>query len=108
MIAVPTWIWIVVIVAAVLLVLALVSSAGRRRVVADGDTVVTGGGGGAGAGFLLGVLFVIALLVVLAVGMWQYNWFGAHSLFQTTQAPVVTTPGSSPSLSSPSSAASPS
>lgn len=75
--------------------------------VADGDTVVTGGGGG-GAGFLLGVLFVIALLVVLAVGMWEFNWFGAHSLFQLGTTTVVTTPGSSPGLSSPSASASPS
>ena len=101
----PGWLWLVVIVAVALLLIALLSS-GRRRVVADGDAVVTGGSG-AGAGFLLGVLFVIALLAILVIGMWQFDWFGVHSAIQT-QAPVITTPGSSPILSSPSSSASPS
>ena len=93
------WIWLVVIVLAVLLVLAAVSSA-RRRSMAGGETVVTGGSG-AGAGFLLGVLFVIALLAILVFGVWQGNWFGVQNA-TPVQSPAVVSPSSSPSLSTPS------
>jgi len=93
------WIWLIVIVVAVLLIVAALSSA-RRRSVAGGETVVTGGSG-LGAGFLLGVVFVIAALAVLFLGMWQGNWFGVFNP-GPAQGPAVVSPSTSPSLSSPS------
>jgi uncharacterized membrane protein len=99
------WIWIAVIVLAVFLLLGIFAS-GRRRAMAGGETVVSGGS--TGAGFVLGILFAIVLLVILYFGIFQWNWFGTQNVGPAQSSPAVTSPVSSPSLSgSPPASASP-
>jgi hypothetical protein len=94
-------IWIVLIVLFVLLVIGVLSSMTSRGM-ADGGTVGTGSG--FSAGLILGIV-VIAALAILALGFFQWNWFGTQSGGGQTNNPSITSPapnnggGASPSAS---------
>ena len=96
-------VWIVLIVLFVLLVIGVLSSMTSRGV-AGGGTV--GSGSGFSAGLLLGII-VVAALVVLALGFFQWNWFGSQSGGQTNN-PSITSPAPNNGGASPSASASPS
>ena len=93
------FVWIVLVVLMVLLVLGALSSMSRRRSVVGGETVATGGG--FGTGLLVGILVIIAALVILALGLFQWNWFGSQPL-GGSQNPAITSPAPGGGASSPS------